>query len=99
MENGNLPFLDLKPSLKLSRNVYRIEFSIYFKSMVTDRFITCDLYHPKQNNLVDFHSMGIPIKNISFSKKHYDEEKAKVKEIASIHGFDLKIIDKLINQC
>lgn len=91
--DGKLPFLDLE----LIRNdSNKIDFSIYRKSTTTDRFITSDSFHPKQHKIAAFHSMVHRMENIPLSKPNYEKEKAKIIEIASVNGFDRKIIDKLI---
>ena len=91
-QNQVLPFLDLL----LERKKNRIEFNIYRKSSMTNRYITSDSFCSYANKLAAFNSMIYRLCKIPLSVKNYINELDHIKHLANINGYSENIINKLV---
>lgn len=92
--NQTLPFLDIL----LERKCNKIEFNVYRKPTITDRYITSDSYCSHANKMAVFNSMVYRLCKLPLSVKNYIKELNYIKNVASINGFDNDIVNKLVSK-
>ncbi|XP_053692163.1 uncharacterized protein LOC128740627 [Sabethes cyaneus] len=89
-QDGTLPFLDLRISIKEDKT---LKFGIYRKQTSTDRFITSDSNHFGAQKQAAFHSMAHRLFNIPMEKEEFNAEREKIHKIAEQNGYDSNFID------
>jgi hypothetical protein len=89
--NRVLPFLDLE----IIRNNNKLEFGIYRKPTLTQRYITSDSYCNLQHKHASFNSMTYRLCNVHLTLQ---QEVNEIKMITKVNGSDTVIVDALIKK-
>ncbi|XP_053692022.1 uncharacterized protein LOC128740504 [Sabethes cyaneus] len=94
-QDGTLPFLDLRISIKEDKT---LKFGIYRKPTSTDRFITSDSNHFGAQKQAAFHSMAHRLFNIPLEEEEFNAEREKIHKIAGQNGYDSNFVNKILRK-
>ncbi|XP_053691314.1 uncharacterized protein LOC128739838 [Sabethes cyaneus] len=94
-QDGTLPFLDLRISIKEDKT---LKFGIYRKPTSTDRFITSDSNHFGAQKQAAFHSMAHRLFNIPLEDEEFNAEREKIHKIAGQNGYDSNFVNKILRK-
>jgi hypothetical protein len=87
-----LPFLDLM--LTINNNTFK--FDIYRKETDTMQAIPADSFHPTIYKRAAFESMIHRMLNVPLDNDALEREKAYIKKVATVNGYETEMIDQLI---
>lgn len=92
--NGKLAFLDLI----LRRIGNMVEIGVFHKPTSTQRLIPATSNCPIQHKMAAFHSMAHRLCNLPLSVRTYKEEYDYIKQAASVNGYRIEEIDRIIKK-
>jgi hypothetical protein len=91
--NKSLNFLDLNISIKNNRH----HFAVFRKPCSTDNIIPADSCHSTSQKLSAFHSLLYRLVYLPLSTEEFNQELNIIKSMAITNGYNVNIVDKLLN--
>lgn len=93
-KSDSINFLDLK--VKKINN--KLDFSIFRKPTTTDQTIHSTSYHPHSQKIAAYNSMVYRLLNVPMTNENYNKELRIIEHIASVNGYNSKMIARLIEK-